>query len=94
MEIKVVEESGLEGALIGMRFSFQNECPIEDINTNLFDRHIVNYKSERIPTQTYKDYMSTAYKLCNKDGGHNKFLRCIHIQAIIRVPAKAAGSYT
>lgn len=81
MQIKIVNEAGLEEALIGMKFSFQPEC---DINTipEAYDLQIERSAGGDILDQ----YMTTAKKLCKRDGGHNKFLEQIQVWMIIRAP--------
>lgn len=74
MEIKIKREQGIEEALVGMKFSFQTECGLDDIanfdNTDgIFDK-----------------YLETAKKLCKRDGGHNKLIEHMQVWMMVRAP--------
>jgi len=69
MELKIVSENGLKQALIGMKFSFQEECEISKIQQTAED---------------INKHMKTAIKLCRRDHGHNKFLEQIQVHIVVR----------
>lgn len=82
MQLKILNESGLEEALIGMKFSFQPECDIEDIKP-VTSYHQIEGKYKN---SLFDKYMETAKKLCKRDGGHNKFLEHIQVWFVLRAP--------
>lgn len=75
MEIKINEEAGLTNAIIGMKFSFEKEGRISDIATDFHDPDWYDQ---------HEKGMKVAKKLCQKDGGHNKFLEQIQVWMTIR----------
>lgn len=77
MEIEVINESGLEQAILGMQFSFKKECPISDIP---IDFHDPEWYAQ------HEKGMIVAKRLCKKDLGHSKFLQCIQVWMIVRAP--------
>ena len=82
MQIKIINEAGLEEALIGMKFSFQPECDIKDIKP-VTSYHQIEGKYKN---SLFYKYMETAKKLCKRDGGHNKFLEHIQVWFVLRAP--------
>lgn len=44
MEIKIIKEDGLNEALLGMKFSFQTEEKIENINLNIKEKYLETAK--------------------------------------------------
>lgn len=87
MELKIVNETGLSEALIGMKFSFQPECSIKDIKTIINYHEDDNTEFEWIyDAKLEEKYLETAKKLCKRDGGHNKLLEQVQVWMIIKAP--------
>ena len=75
MEINILEEAGIRKALVGMKFSHEVECPLEEVYCN---------------NDTWHDgsAIKTAEVLASKDGGHNKFLESIIVWFDMRAKLK------
>lgn len=70
MQVEKLDEAGYAPALLGLHYSFTEECHIEHW-MKMFDFEKAQKKSE---------------KLCKMDGGHNKFLEQIQVWLNIRAP--------
>lgn len=69
MDINILMEAGANEAIGGMAFSYQTECPLDNIKP--------------VGTPSVKELVS-AHAIAKKDGGHNKFLESIVVWMDIR----------